>query len=70
MKIIVFTHSNSNRLQYTLDVVLKQLLGLDFQVISDLEYFRQNSGPKINYSHQKLSEGEIFIPVYPILSEK
>ena len=69
MKITVFTHSESNRLQYTLDVVLKQLLGLDFQVISDLEFFRQNSGPKINYSNQRLSESEIFIPAHSLLFE-
>lgn len=70
MKITVFTHSKSNRLQYTLEVVLKQLLGLDFQVISDLEIFRQISGPKINFGNQRQSESEIFIPTHSLLFEK
>lgn len=69
MLIKIYSSSITNRLQYTLDVVLKQLLGLDFQLISDFDFFQQDSGPKINYGGKIISESEVFIPASNLLFE-
>lgn len=69
MRIKVYSKSITPRLQYTLDVVLKQLLGLDFQVISDFDLFKQDSSPKINYGLKRTSPSEVSIPAHSLLYE-
>jgi len=51
--IVVFAENKSNRLVYTLNVLFKQVLKVDFELV-DLDVFKSSSSIKINYSSQTI----------------
>jgi len=66
---LVFSHSITPRLQYTVDF-LSQYFGLPFRLTSDEEKYLQAKDPcRINYSYHRLVPGEIFIHSHVLLSE-
>lgn len=50
MLVLVFVERKSNRLQYALTTLLNKSLGLDFEITTDVEYFKLSNKIKINYS--------------------
>ena len=58
------------RLQYISAFIGKQVAGDAFFLTSDAETFRQYKGPKINYSNNKIAEGEFWILPHSLLFEK
>lgn len=70
MPLIFYTEKTSPRLDYVLSIFLKQLLGLDYQLITDREVYKNANLPKINYSSKRISEEEVFLQPHSILFEK
>jgi hypothetical protein len=68
--VIVFSHTITPRLQYVLDFIGKETIGKPFRGIDDIETFRQHTGPKINYSKEKIADGEFRIQSTEFLFEK
>lgn len=59
---LVYSQKITNRLRYTLELVLGKLLGLNFQLTSDTEAYLNFKGAILNYSHKALRENELLIP--------
>ncbi len=69
-QLTVFSKKESPRLQYVLEVLLSQLLGLNFQLVCDWASFRNALKPKINYGGERVSADAINIPAHSLLFEK
>jgi len=54
--LLLYTEKQTNRLGYTLKLVFKELLGLDYVVTTDKEYFLAFCGAKISYSEGKIGD--------------
>jgi hypothetical protein len=67
--VIVFTNKITPRLQYIADFIGKQITGKAFQLTSDQLYFKDHTGPKINYSNKRISDNELLIINYSLLFE-
>lgn len=70
MQLIIYTEIKTPRLEYVLNVFIKQLLGIDYQLVDDKFFFQGSSLPKINYSRKKLPTEAFFIPSTALLFEK
>jgi len=68
--VIVFSYTITSRLQYILDFIGKETIGESFELVTDIEIFRQYDGPKINYSKERVSGSEFRIPSTELLFEK
>ncbi len=66
--VIIYTESFSPRLSYTVEVLLGSLLGLPYQLTTDINYFKNSASPKINYSKVAVDNVLQIIPA-GILSE-
>lgn len=53
-----------------LDIILKQLLGLDYEILTDRVAFIQSKLPKISYASERLCQEEFHIPLHSLLFEK
>lgn len=66
---IVFSHTITPRLQYILNFVGKETIGEPFQRTDDIETFLQYTGPKINYSKERITDSEYRIQNTELLFE-
>jgi hypothetical protein len=66
--LLIFTEQTSNRLTYTFDLLLRDLLGLDYELSSDKNFFTQHSGPKFSYASHPVAD-EIFFEARTLLFE-
>ncbi|NQY09801.1 MAG: hypothetical protein HRT71_09850 [Flavobacteriales bacterium] len=66
--ILVYTPKKTNRIHYSFNLIFKEILGCEVKIITDVEEFKSNEGPKINYSKKKLDE-EIFFISHRLLLE-
>jgi hypothetical protein len=66
---LVYVTTLTNRLSYTLDLVLKDLIGIDYELTTDADAFSFHTGPKLNYSRQQIGE-ELFFYSTDLLFEK
>ncbi len=46
----------TNRLGYTLNVVFKHILRVEFQITADIDLFKSHSGAKLSYGTQKIGD--------------
>ncbi len=67
--LLIFSPRNSNRLQYILQFIFNDLLGITYQFTTDTEEFQSYSQPKLNYSKQQWDD-EIFIYSEELLFEQ
>lgn len=67
---ILYTHSNTSRLQYIVDFIGTVLKAEPFTITSSPEEFKNYSGARINYSSSKLADSEIWIIPHTLLFEK
>ena len=67
---IVFTHTITPRLQYIFDFIKKEISTETIQLTVDPEKFKNYSGPKINYSHEKTGVDQFWIKPHQLLFEK
>ncbi len=54
--ILVYTAISSNRLNYTLNVIFRDILYIDFELVYDLKEFEKSTEAKINYSELKMDD--------------
>ena len=66
--ILVFTHQITNRVIYTLDLLLKQLLGLEYELTTNKEEFTTSELSKFSYTHTALGN-ELFFESASLLFE-
>ncbi|GJM32343.1 MAG: hypothetical protein DHS20C18_13440 [Saprospiraceae bacterium] len=67
--ILIFSEQPSSRLTYILDVLLIQLLNVDYKLTHQPEVFTRYIGPKVNYSPYRLTTRELHIPPAGLLFE-
>ena len=48
--ILVYTRKETERLRYICSHIFKQILGMEFQLCTDIQYFKGYDGYKLNYS--------------------
>jgi hypothetical protein len=61
--ILVYSAKITNRLRYSVDLLLGNLLGIPYDVTSDTEVYLNFKGARINYSRKELFPGEL--PIIP-----
>lgn len=66
--LLVFVEKISPRLNYISKLIFKGLLGIDFELTSDKDLFRESNLPKLCYAKNSLDSG-IFIQATPLLFE-
>ena len=52
MMLLILVPKETNRLHYTMQLLLTRLLGLEVEYTGDLTYFEQHNGPKFSYGVQ------------------
>lgn len=62
MLVLVFVERKSNRLQYALTTLLTKSLGLDFEITTDIVFFKASNQTKINYSSLNLAATLHIVP--------
>lgn len=67
--LFVYTHQLTDRVRYSFNLIFKLVLGVDYQITSDVDRFRQYTGAKINYSFSQFAD-ELFIKADPLLFSK
>ncbi|RPD44438.1 polysaccharide deacetylase family protein [Paracnuella aquatica] len=65
---LLYAHSITPRLKYVADF-LSRYYEHPFKVMANEGAYAEAEEPKINYSHQRISNGELYIKPCPILSE-
>ncbi len=66
---LVYVTSITNRLRYTFDLLLRDLVGIDYEITTDADKFSFHTGPKINYSSGPIGD-ELFFYATDLLFEK
>jgi len=67
--ILIYTHKITPRVTYTFDFILKQILGLDYEITENKDFFQgKKEGPKINYSDENFNDS-LFIKPNGLLFE-
>lgn len=67
-KLLIFTEQKSNRLKYIFDLVLTDLMGLEYELTADKESFSNSTLPKFSYGDEPIGS-EIFFEAVPLLFE-
>lgn len=67
--IYIYAHKATNRLKYTLKVVLKTILQVDYKLVDKDTFLEDSEFPKINYSDEKI-KNFIWIKPHSLLFEK
>ena len=66
---LFFSENISPRLVYVLDLISHEMLYSPLQLTQDKELFKKHDGARLNYSEQKITEKEFFIPPHGLLFE-
>lgn len=66
--LLIYSHKNSNRLQYTLKMIFRDILGIEYNHTTDKDAFLKYQGPKLNYSPSSFSQ-EVFFCSHELLYE-
>ncbi len=67
---LLYSPLQSPRLQYIVDFISGQLFDEPIRITTDAALFRNEEGPKINYSDKDFSENEFFIQAHAILFQQ
>lgn len=67
--VLVYSVKSSPRLKYILNIILKDVYGLDYTITSNPVQFEQSEAPKLNYSVQKFTRDGIKISPFTLLFE-
>ncbi len=67
--ILVYTTSTTPRLRYIFDLMLTEIVGIDYEITHDVDKFNFHTGPKFNYSEKQFGE-ELFFFSTQLLFEK
>lgn len=69
MKMQVLVPKVTGRVMYVFDLMLKHLLGIDFEFTTDAEQFKAFDGPKLHYGPQRMGD-EPFVKSVDLLFER
>ncbi|MDX1943699.1 MAG: polysaccharide deacetylase family protein [Saprospiraceae bacterium] len=69
MRLIVYTPTVTARVQYAWEVLLRYVLKIDYELVSNLDFYQSADAYKINYSTQRQNNQEVFIPAGNLLFE-
>ncbi len=69
MKMLVLVPKVTGRVMYVFDLVLEQLLGIEYDLTTDFEQFNTFEGSKLHYGMQRLGD-EPFVKAVDILFER
>lgn len=64
--LLIYLDKITNRAGYTLNLVFRDLIGVDFTITTSRDEFLQYCGPKFSYCQQKLCD-EVFLASSPLL---
>lgn len=67
--LLIYSPQAGNRVKYTFDLIFNSILGIEYFMTHDADYFGQFDGAKINYSKRAIGK-EIHIPCTDLLFEK
>jgi hypothetical protein len=67
--IYIYSQNHSTRLVYTLDVLIKNILQVDYLLVDKDTFIKETTYPKINYSDNKI-KNSIWISAHNLLFEK
>ena len=79
--LLIYTHQVTNRIRYTFNVIFKYVLGIDYELTTSTDSFKQLEGAKISYTHTPIGN-ELFFesgdllfetgtsPLTPLLGER
>ena len=59
--LLVYTHKITHRNKYIFNLILKDILGLDFTLTTDIELFKKEEGAKLSYTNNPVSDELFFI---------
>ena len=65
---LIYTHKITHRNKYIFNLIFKDILQFDFSLTSDQDEFVKNSGAKLSYTHNPLSD-EVFFSSRNLLFE-
>ena len=66
--LLIHTHRITNRIQYTFNVILKSVLGIEFEITTDAGTFDKFDGAKISYTEKPVGK-ELFFQSSNLLFE-
>jgi hypothetical protein len=66
--VLIFTTRITSRNKFTFKLILSEILGIEYQLTSDLQEFEQYAGPKFSYGRQAIGE-ELFFQSTGLLFE-
>ena len=69
MKMLILVPKVTGRVMYIFDLMLNQLLGLEFEITTDAEQFKAFAGPKMHYGTQRIDD-EPFVKSDDLLFER
>lgn len=62
--ILIYSHKNSPRLQYVAGFIFKELLGVEVEIVTDVDHFKNVESVKINYSNEPIDAVFSIQPCY------
>lgn len=65
--LLLYSHTLTNRLQYTVDFFSRELFNEPIRITTDAEAFKAYDGPRLNYSDHDFSEEEFYIKPHGLL---
>src|SRR3954469_25020249 len=66
---LIYVPQITTRLVYTFDLVLRDLVGIDYELTTDADKFAFHTKPKLNYSREAFGD-ELFLYATDLLFEK
>src|SRR5688572_1841233 len=65
---LVYTDTITPRVDYIFNLLLKEIIGIDFEITLDRQFFTDATIPRLAYSHERLQDG-LFIQANQLLFE-
>ena len=69
MRLLIYSAQTSERLAYTFDFILGDLLGLEYDLTHDKDVFLAHDGPKFSYAKTWVGD-ELFFECAPVFSKQ
>jgi hypothetical protein len=67
--LLIYAEHDSPRLAYILQVLFRDVSVLEYRFTSDRAAYLHHEGPRLNYSRERITENDFFLPASGLLSE-
>ncbi len=68
--ILIYSKHLTNRLRYTLQFIFEDVCAVQYEICSDIQYFKDSTSIKINYSGSKITDNEFFVQPQGLLTSE